>query len=295
MADRNIELELFARSHPTTALQGLLEQLEGDRALLEPEALPARSRALDGLERALGLDVGDDAERARADALRGWLEALDRALCDGLREDLRRGGGGAGLLDWAARCFIAETETGEHYDPLDELVSGVLRLPAPGDEIGALAEEMVFYQPTPARHVFDLLRRLSLCADDVVLDLGAGLGHVPLLVAACTEARAHGVEIEPAYVASAQACAAELGLRRATFACADARAVDLGQATVFYLYTPFTGAILRQVLDAIAQQARSRAIRVCTLGPCTAVVAAEPWLAGDARPPSDRIAVFRSR
>lgn len=295
MADRIIELELFARSHPTTALQGLLEQLEGDRTLLEPEALSARSRALDGLERALGLYVGDDTERARADALRDRLEALDRALCDGLREDLRRGSGGARLLEWAARCFIAETETGEHYDPLDELVSGVLRLPAPGDEIGALAEEMVFYQPTPARHVFDLLRRLPLDADDMVIDLGAGLGHVPLLVAACTAARAHGVEIEPAYVASAQACAAELGLARASFACADARAVDLQAATVFYLYTPFTGAILRQVLDAIADQARRRAIRVCTLGPCTAIVAAEPWLGATAAWRSDRVAIFHSR
>lgn len=277
-----------------TALHALLDTLERDPTLLDPQALRERAQALDRLERAADLGGGDEPERARAQALRLRLEALDRALCERLRETLRDGGG-AELLDWAERDFATATASGEHYDPLDELVSGVLRLPEPGDEICALGAEMVFYQPTPARHVFDLLRRLPLSANDVLIDLGAGLGHVPLLVAACTEARAHGVEIEPAYVASAQACAAELGLRRATFACADARAVDLGQATVFYLYTPFTGAILRQVLDAIARQARSRAIRVCTLGPCTAVVAAEPWLAGDARPPSDRIAVFRSR
>lgn len=278
-----------------TALHALLDALERDPTLLAPQALRERSRALDRLERALELEGDDELERRRADRLRQRLEALDRALCDGLRETLRRSGSGADLRAWADRLSGAETAGGEHYDHLDELVSGVLRLPAPGDEIGALAEEMVFYQPTPARHVFDLLRRLPLGADDMVIDLGAGLGHVPLLVAACTDARAHGVEIESAYVSSARSCAAELGLTRATFACADARAVDLQAATVFYLYTPFTGAILRQVLDAIADQARRRAIRVCTLGPCTAIVAAEPWLDGDEGLRSDRIAVFSSR
>lgn len=277
-----------------TALKGLLDTLEADLALFGPLRRRERSQALDRLERALDFaahDPGAAGEQARAQALRARLEALDRAFYDDLREDIRHGG--ARLLEWAAQT--GETATGEHYDHLDELVSGVLRLPAPGDEVGALGEEMVFYQPTPARHTFDLLQRLSLNADDVLVDLGAGLGHVPLLVAACTGARAHGIEIEPAYVASARACAAELGLDRASFACADAREADLDAGSVYYLYTPFTGAILRQVLDALARQAEGRAIRVCTLGPCTPVVAAESWLAGEGGLRTDRVAVFRSR
>ncbi|KRC32033.1 MULTISPECIES: methyltransferase domain-containing protein [unclassified Lysobacter] len=277
-----------------TALKGLLDILEADSALLEPLRLRERSQALDRLERALDFaayDLGGGSEQARARGLRARLEALDQAFYDELREDIRRSG--TRLLQWARQT--GEAATGEHYDHLDELVSGVLRLPAPGDDVGALGEEMVFYQPTPARHAFDLLRRLSLDADDVLIDLGAGLGHVPLLVAACTGAHAHGIEIEPAYVASARACAAELGLGRASFACTDAREAGLDAGNVYYLYTPFTGAILRQVLDALAQQARGRTIRVCTLGPCTSVVAAEPWLDGDALPRSDRIAVFVSR
>lgn len=277
-----------------TALHALLDTLERDQALLAPQALRERSQALDGLERALDLEGGDEGQRRRAEALRGRLEALDRALCQRLREGLRRGDGAA-LTAWAERQLDGAAAGGEHYDHLDELVSGVLRLPAPSDDIAALDEDMVFYQPTPARHVFDLLRRLPLRADDVLADLGAGLGHVPLLVAACTRARAHGVEIEPAYVASARACAAELGLARATFECADARAAELGEATVFYLYTPFSGAILRQVLDALALQARRRSIRVCTLGPCTAVVADESWLAAPAPWRTDRVAIFHSR
>ena len=278
-----------------TALQILLDTLEGDRTLSEPQALRERSQALDRLERALDLAGGADAERGRADALRDRLEALDRALYERLREDIRRGRGRDRLLDWSERYFVDGTASGEHYDYLDELVSGVLRFPAPDDEVGALAEDMVFYQPTPARHTFDLLRRLQLGADDLLIDLGAGLGHVPLLVAACTDARAHGVEIEPVYAASAQACAESLGLARASFACADARTLDLSTGSVFYLYTPFTGTILRQVLGALAEQARRCPIRVCTLGPCTATVAAEPRLRGEGSCYSDRVAGFQGR
>ncbi|NUO77126.1 MAG: hypothetical protein HOQ32_14065 [Lysobacter sp.] len=277
-----------------SALQTLLDALESDPAPFMPDALRLRAQALERLERALDFDGGADAPRARAESLRARSEALNRTLYDALRGDTAAGG--SGLRDWIERdhadgdCDVH----GEHYDHLDELVSGVLRLPAPGEDIAALGEEMVFYQPTPARHAFDALRRLRLNNDDLLIDLGAGLGHVPLLAAACTPARAHGVEIEPAYVASAQACAAELRLTRASFACADARAVDFGAGTVFYLYTPFTGTILRQVLDALARQARQRAIRVCTLGPCTATVAAEPWHDGDGPLRGDRVAVFSS-
>ncbi|UHQ24726.1 hypothetical protein LVB77_08580 [Lysobacter sp. 5GHs7-4] len=278
-----------------TALPSLIAALEADRSLLELHALHARSQALDRLERALDFAGSDAVQRQRAEAMRARLEALDRALCEALRADTAAGG--SGLRDWIERDHgDGDGDVhGEHYDHLDELVSGVLRLPAPGEDIAALGEEMVFYQPTPARHAFDALRRLRLSGDDVLIDLGAGLGHVPLLAAACTPARAHGVEIEPAYVASAQACAAELRLTRATFACADARAVDFDAGTVFYLYTPFTGTILRQVLDALARQARQRTIRLCTLGPCTATVAAEPWLDGDGPLRHDRVAVFSSR
>src|SRR6185312_2094526 len=92
---------------------------------------------------------------------------------------------------------------GDAYDWRDELVAGVLPFGEPG-EASPLPPEMVFYQPTPARHVFDLLDRLALDADDVLVDLGSGLGHVPLLTAICTPARGIGIEIEPVYVAPAR-------------------------------------------------------------------------------------------
>src|SRR6201999_1757176 len=132
---------------------------------------------------------------------------------------------------------------------------------------------MVAYQPTPARHIFDLIRRTKLDAEDVFIDLGSGLGHVPLLIATCTKARAIGIELEPPYVECARRCARELNLTNANFLSEDVRETDLSSGTVFYLYTPFRGAILRTVLDQLHAQAKKLAIRVCTFGPCTPIVA----------------------
>jgi predicted RNA methylase len=154
---------------------------------------------------------------------------------------------------------------------------------------------MVFYQPTPARHIFDLLRRTALSEQDVLVDFGSGLGHVPLLTAICTGARSLGVELEPSYVDAARRCAQALKLKNVSFIQQDVRAADLSSGTLFYLYTPFAGTILRRVLDSIRQEAARRAIRVCTFGPCTMTVAEERWLQIAGLLDADRINVFRSR
>ena len=74
----------------------------------------------------------------------------------------------------------------------------------------------------------------------------------------------------------------------------DVRAADLSHGTVFYLYTPFSGAILRDVLNSLRQEAVKREIRICTFGPCTQVVAEEQWLSVIGVLETDQIAIFRS-
>src|SRR5689334_18357566 len=55
-----------------------------------------------------------------------------------------------------------------------------------------------------------------------VLDVGSGVGKVCLVGALTSDARFHGVEQRPHFVAAACAAAAQLGLsERATFACGD--------------------------------------------------------------------------
>jgi predicted RNA methylase len=88
----------------------------------------------------------------------------------------------------------------ESYDYLDELVSGILRFVKPDGRIAQLPARMVSYQPTPARHIFDLIGRAQLAERDVLIDLGSGLGHVPLLASICTGTRSIGIELDAAYV-----------------------------------------------------------------------------------------------
>src|SRR5262249_16153455 len=106
----------------------------------------------------------------------------------------------------------------------------------------------------------------------------SGLGHVVILVALWSGARARGVELEPVYCDYARRCARRLNVSGVEFIQADARGASLAGGTVFFMYTPFRGAMLQQVLGRLKTEARERPIRVCTYGPCTTEVAAAPWL-----------------
>lgn len=275
------------------ALQAWMDELEQDRSLAAPERLLERITLLDRLE-AYFPDGQGGGLAGRAATLRERWETLNRACCETIRGEIRRGGGREVLHAWRCAPGRAASLAGDDYDALDELVGDVLQFDPPG-EVSEPPAEMVFYQPTPARHVLDLLERLALDERDVLVDLGSGLGHVPLLAAIGTSARCIGIEREAAYVDCARHSASALNLSRATFVRQDARAADVSAGTVFYLYTPFTGAVLRAVLDALRAEAARRPIRVCTFGPCTPAIAAEPWLCADAAPTADRATIFRSR
>jgi hypothetical protein len=251
-------------------LQHLVEHLENDSSLMEPNGLRRRLDALDRLD-AYFLDAyfpnsaesvgGTEAiatelhRRARAICAR--LEAVNCELYEAIRCEIRRGIGPDTLLRWvnASRLHVSPdieevigAPSGMHYDYLDELISGVFQFEEPIGGFIHRDSDMVFYQPTPARHIFSLIRQTALTAEDVLIDLGSGLGHVPLMVSICTPARGTGIEMEPAYVERAQQCAQKLNLDRVTLIHQDARAADLSAGTVFYLYTPFTGSILSHVL-----------------------------------------------
>ena len=280
--------------------------LERDWSLLEPDRLRQRIEVLDRLETlpAWGAPQGSDADsgpsaelHARIGLLCADLEAANQQVYAEIRDAIQRGNGAHSLLEWAAAVSPADdirhAVDGEGYDCLDALLSGVLQIdePAPADEPAA---EMVFYQPTPARHIFELIAHSGLGAHDVLIDLGSGLGHVPLLAAICTGARCVGIEWQPAYVDCARRCAKALDLANVTFLRQDARAADLAAGTVFHLYTPFTGAMLGDVLAMLRREAAPREIRICTLGPCTANFAREPWLERINMPKGGGLAVFRS-
>jgi Methyltransferase domain len=292
----------------TADLHELIAQLEADASLFEPDQLRRRIDALDLLD---AYSAGPGPQAMCADALRTRLEAANASAYDSIR-DAVRGRMQDGAIDdapwddahrnntlaaWIERCAdpMQTDPAGSGYDWLDELIGGVLRLREPESANIRPGPEMVFYQPTPARHILHMLRLCALCAADVLVDLGSGLGHVPILAALLTPARCVGIEMEPAYIATARACARGLGVSRAEFLEQDARAADLSTGTVFYLYTPFTGSILANVLSGLRQQSAQRVLRICTFGPCTQTVAREPWLTAHATPEASRITLFQTR
>jgi len=282
-----------------------LAALEGDSTLFEREQMRRRIEVLDALEAHLG-DAGAEAsgsppEMARVLngvlALRRRLEEANAPIFQTIRREIQQGNGAETLLRWIDSCRDSGEmpAPGLGYDALDELVAGILRVREPGCAPAAPAPEQVFYQPTPVRHVLQLIRLSGLREDDVLIDLGSGLGHVCMLASILTRVRATGIEVEAAYVASARACAESLGLSRVNFVAQDAREADLSAGTVFWLYTPFSGSILKKVLQRLEHESTRRPLRICSLGPCTRTLAEQAWLRANTACAIDRVTGFMSR
>jgi hypothetical protein len=280
--------------------------METDASLLAPRNLEARSGALDELGflqelfRMRGLDV-DDPYAVRARALRQRLEAVDERLFRGMRQRIRAGGYTPHSLRAALAQYVDQkpaphTDMIAGYDTLDVVVHGLLLTDPTPQETVIRIPEMVQYEATPARAILAMIDEARIGPEDVFYDLGAGLGHVAVLVHLLTGARTFGIELEPAFCAYARASAARLGLSRVTFVTADARHADYGEGNVFFLFTPFRGTILRAVLRRLQEQAVLRPIRVCSYGTCTHEIAKAPWLQIQrADMVHDfRVAVFRS-
>lgn len=294
-------------------LQSQLAAIEADAALYEPASFARRAAALDHIEvhvsdRIEGLlrapDAPEGLAELRQDAkrVRRRLEAADDALFGRLRADIRAGRRSGAALARLIDGSVGRDSPGRRrndevgYDTLDLFVNGLLRVREVPAETRASEPEMVAYQQTPARIIFELVERAQLADGDVLFDLGSGLGHVPILVNLLSGAAARGIEFEPAYCDAARACAADLNLSRVVFVNADARAADYAEGTVFFLYTPFTGGMLDDVLAKLRAAAHTRPIRICTYGPCTSHVARQPWLRSDddSGDPAFRLAIFSS-
>jgi hypothetical protein len=278
--------------------------LETDSSLSKREELQARLVALDDLDRRFGgseafTNPTNSQNYRRAQALRLRLEAANKELYQSFRSDITRGAFPHRLLQWiqgsASQNRSVSPAPGLGFDWRDELVSGIFQFREPSEPHLQGSPEMVPYQPTPVRHILDLIAANVLSKGDILVDLGSGLGHVPLLVSLLTGIRSVGIEVQAVYVDSAQECAQSLHLSRVRFVAKDARAADLSDGTLFYLYSPFNGSILTDVLSALRRESRRKAIKICSLGPCTSTVANEPWLKASTLLDMERITVFESR
>ncbi len=117
---------------------------------------------------------------------------------------------------------------------------------------------MIGYHASGIASIVRALCEAPVSSDDLVIDLGAGLGRVVRVAEHLTRTR--GIEIQPELAERARA------ICESPIVTGDARDVDLSDGTVFFLYLPFTGQVMRDVLEKLRAVALHHPIVVCALG-----------------------------
>ena len=238
----------------------------------------------------------------RAEKVKAALQKIDVKLFQKLRENIgRERHSGKGFKNLISEYFDFNLYYSEHqeeigYDNLDIFINQLFYLQSMPELTIELEPEMVYYQKTPARIVFELTEKCDFAEEDVFFDLGSGLGQVAILINFLTGIKTKGIEIEPSFCDYARRCAAEFKLSNVSFINDDARNADYSEGTIFFMFTPFKGKILDDVLEILRQQSEQRKIKIITYGHCTAHVASQSWLEF-ATPNNDEIfklSVFKS-
>ncbi len=273
-------------------IRSAIEDIE-NQALAEETNFGARIKAIDYIEfhiidRIEGLLVANSqAEKLAslkqlAESMRDRLEKINAGLFQRLGAGIISGNYTGADLKHQLDEYVAvpgeKSRDDAGYDSLDMFVNGLLRIDGAPQETKAREAEMVFYQPTPVRIILELVEKANVTKEDVFYDLGSGLGQVPILVNLLSGVVARGIEFEPAYCDYARQCAQRLGLSRVKFINTDAREADYSDGTIFFMYTPFQGEMLQEVLTRLRNESRNKAIRLYTYGPCTPQVSQQSWL-----------------
>ena len=290
-----------------------IKAIEKNAALYEEKSFDKRIEAIDFIE----FHVIDQIEgllrkadqpdeliglKYRAEKIKSELEEIDINLFQKLQANIRSGGyTGKGFKNLINEYVDFNLDHNEHqeeigYDNLDIFINGLSPFQTMPEQTKDLEPEMVYYQKTPARIVFELVEKVHFTKEDVFFDLGSGLGQVAILVNLLAGVTAKGIEFEPTFCDYAKACAAELNLSKVSFINIDARKADYSGGTVFFMFTPFKGEILQDVLAVLRKESLLRKIKIITYGPCTAQVALQSWL--DFAAPKDdniyKLGVFTS-
>jgi Histone methylation protein DOT1 len=219
-----------------------------------------------------------------AHQVKAQLEAVNTSMFNEIRKKISTGAYKGKLLlklideyfDHRLNEFLQKETVG--YDNLDVFVNGLFTHQSLPPETKEREPEMVYFQKTPARIILSFIKRAEFKAQDVFYDLGSGLGQVNMLVNVLTGVISKGVEFEPAFCHYATASAADLNLKDLDFINTDARYADYALGTIFFMYTPFEGEMLQEVLRVLQDESIHRKIKIYTYGPCGSELAKQDWL-----------------
>lgn len=160
----------------------------------------------------------------------------------------------------------------------DEAVEAALGLARPAEDAAVRrppGNDLIGMHSSSTDAIVSALREAKVSSGDVFIDLGSGTGKAVMLARILTGATARGIEIQRDLVEQATAAATRAGLD-VSFTHGDAREANIADGTVFFMYTPFVGAALHEVLARLRAVAARRAIVVCALG--FELVRDAPWL-----------------
>lgn len=219
---------------------------------------------------------------ARQRDMTARLRAMDEAQFADLRAQLHAG-------TFTPQDFRARLDAMPHFDwdPWARRLFDLHEIPPTTVPLDA---DMVGYITT---HVVQILEVASeLTPDDVLYDLGSGLGFVPILASWLSGARAVGVEIEPAFVARARAQADFVGVgNRVTFVERDLREQDYPDATAVFMFYPVRDELLDQVIARVEPVGRARPLRLYSLGLSGPALTKLDWIRVRGQSPSGLLAL----
>jgi len=134
-----------------------------------------------------------------------------------------------------------------------------------------LSARNIEYDPLPYRSLRAIARHLPLSPGDHLLDLGCGKGRVLCFFALRRVRRCSGVEISPQLAEEARRNAQFLRARRAPIkvTLGDAIEAQIEDASIIYLFNPFSAEVMAPVLRNIENSLRAhpRPLRICYANP----------------------------
>lgn len=274
-------------------IQSDIEKIEAQTVIYEYSNFNARTDAIDLidfhiLDRIEGLiqQVGYNDEliklRTHANRLKNNLENIDTEMFRQGEQQIKISKNKGVVFrkiidDFLNDCHYDENQSDTiGYDNVDIFINRLLSTNTINEAERELEPEMVFYQKTPARIILELSKKLK--REDVFFDIGSGIGQAVILVNLISGAKAIGIEFEPSYCNYAKEVASKLHLFNIKFINEDARNIDYSKGTIFFLYTPFFGKIMEDVLALLKKISTKKAIRIFTYGPCSLNITQQNWL-----------------
>jgi len=176
-----------------------------------------------------------------------------------LRAEIIDGARGKKLRGLALADLIRDVSPDDRDTFVDELL-GFDHIPSDS----ALPRGGTPYLPCGVEEIVRMVREVPLRATDTFADLGSGVGRVAILAHLLSGARSGGIEVQRPLVGVARDRVEALRLPEVTFVLGNVVEVDL-DASVFFLYSPFGGDMLRAVLLKLEALGRTRPIVVCTV------------------------------